>query len=96
MFVNIWTKRKCRKKLVASWIEECIETVEKVKLATIALAENENSCKCSSCIVYVVLMVVFFIICTGIRSCFVYYNWSLIKDNVSPIKFDTHTQATIY
>ena len=96
MFVNIWTKRKCGKKLVAPWIEECTETVEKVKLATITLAENQNSCKSSSCIVYVALMVVFFVIYTGIRSYFVYYNWSLIKGNVLPIKFDTHTQATIY
>ena len=34
---------KCRKKLVASLIEECTETVEEVKLAKITLAENENS-----------------------------------------------------
>ena len=41
-------------------------------------------------------MVVFFIICTGISSFFVYYNWSLVKNNVSRIKFGTRTQTTIY
>ena len=87
---------ECRKKLVAPLIEECTETVEEVKLAKITLAENENSCKCNPCTVYIVLMVVFFIICTGISSFFVYYNWSLVKNNVSRIKFGTRTQTTIY
>ena len=80
---------KCRKKLV----DECTETVEEVKLAKITLAENENSYKCSSCTVYIVLMIVVFISCTRISSYFVYYNWPLV--NVSRITFDTRTQTTI-
>ena len=44
---------KCRKKLVAPLIERCTETVEEVKLAKTTPAENENSCKCSSCAVYI-------------------------------------------
>ena len=48
---------KCRKKLVAILIQEC--TVEEVKLAKITHAENENSYKCSSCIVYTVLFWIF-------------------------------------
>ena len=87
---------KCRKKLVAPLIKECIEIVEELKLAKITLAENENSYRCSSCTVYIVLMVVFFIICTGISSRFVYYNWSLVKNKVLRIKFGTRTQTTIY
>ena len=39
---------KCRKKLVDKLVDECTETVEKVKLTKITLAENENSYKCSS------------------------------------------------
>ena len=35
--------------MVDKLVEECTETVEEVKLAKIALAKNENSCKCSSC-----------------------------------------------
>ena len=85
---------KCRKKLVAPSIEECTETVEEVKLAKITLAENENSYECSSCTVYIVLIVVF-TICVGISSYFVYYNWSLVKNNVSCIKLGTRTQKTI-
>ena len=57
---------KCRKKLVGKLIDECTETVEEVKLARITYAENENSYKCSSCTVYIVLMIVFFTIFTGI------------------------------
>ena len=44
-----------KKKLFAPLIEECTESVEEVKLAKITLAKNENSYKCSSCIVYIVL-----------------------------------------
>ena len=82
---------KYRKKLV----DEYTETVEEVKLAKITLAENENSYKCSSCTVYIVLMIVVFTICARITTYFVYYNWSLVKNNVSRIKCDTRTQTTI-
>ena len=57
---------KCRKKLVSPLIEECTETVEEVKLAKITLAENENSYKCSSCTVYIVLFSTIFTINVGI------------------------------
>ena len=50
---------KCKKKLVVPFIEECIKTVEEVKLAKITLAENKNSCKCCSCTVYTVLSCLF-------------------------------------
>ena len=81
---------KCRKKLVASLIEECTETVEEVKLAKITLAENENSYKYPSRMPYIVSMIVVCTICTRISAYFVYYNWSLVKNNVSCIKFGTH------
>ena len=62
MLVNIYPKKivSAEKKLVAPLIEECTETVEKVKLAKITLAQNENSYKCSSCTVYIVLFQYFY------------------------------------
>ena len=71
---------KCRKKIVDKLVEECTETVEEVKLAKITLAENENKYKCSSCTLYIVLMIVVFTICARIGTYFVYYNWSLVKN----------------
>ena len=53
--------------------------MEEVKVAKITLAENENKDKCSSCTLYIVLMIVAFTICAGISTYFVYYNWSLLK-----------------
>ena len=85
---------KCIKKIVDKLVEVCTETVEKVKLAKITLAENENRYKYSSCTLYIVVMIVVFTICAGIGTYFFYYNWSLVK-NVSCIKFNTHTQTTI-
>ena len=46
---------KCRKRLIDKLDDECTKTVEEVKPAIITLAENENSYKCSSCIMYTVL-----------------------------------------
>ena len=63
---------KCRKKLVDKLIDECTETVAEVKLPKITLTENENEKKYSSCIVYIVLMIVVITIFIGITIYFVY------------------------
>ena len=58
--------------------------------------ENENSYyKCNSCKVYVVFMIVVFTIFTEITIHFLYYNWSLIKNNVSCTKFNTCKETQI-
>ena len=66
-----------------------------MKLVNITIFEIENNYKYNSCIVYIVLMIVFFTIFTGITIYLVYYNWSLIKNNVSWIKFNTHKETEI-
>ena len=73
-----------------------MKTIEEVKLAEIIPLENENNYKYNSCKVYIVLMIVVFTIFTGITIYFVYYNWSLIKNNVSCIKFNTLKEIKIW
>ena len=87
---------KCRKKLFDQLVYECTETIEEVKLAKITLAENESENKYCSCTVYIVLVIVVFKIFTGITIYFVYYDWSLIKNNISCIKFGIHKEAKIW
>ena len=70
---------KCIKRLTDKLVDECTVTIEEVKLAKITLAENKNSYKCSSCRVYIVLMIVFFAFFTGTTTYFVYYNWLWLK-----------------
>ena len=82
--------------IVNKLTDECTETIEEVKLAKITLAKSENENKYNSCTVYIVLMIVIFIIFTGITIYFVYYNWSLIKSNVFWIKFSTHKETKIW
>ena len=65
--------------MVDKLIEECNETIEEVKLTNITIFKNENNYKYNSCIVYIVLMVVFFTIFTGITVYLVYYKWSLVQ-----------------
>ena len=67
-----------------------------MKLAKITLAENENSYKCSSCIVYTVLFWIFFTInIGGIGAYFVYFHWHL-KKIFTCVEFNTCTQTDIY
>ena len=81
---------KCKRKLIDPLIEKCIENDDQTKIVNI-IVENENS----SCKEYIVLMTVVFTIFTGITIYFVYYNWSLIKNNVSCIKSNTHKESII-
>ena len=76
-----------KKKIVDKLIDECTETIEEVNLAKITLTENENENKYSSCRVYIVFMIVVFTIFIRITIYFIYYNWFLIKINVSCIRF---------
>ena len=86
---------KCMKKLIDSLIEECTENNDETKLVNRTLVENENN-YCNSCKVHFVLMTVVFKIFTGVIICFVYYNWSLIKNNISCTKFNTHKETLIW
>ena len=45
---------------------------------------------------YIVLMIVAFTIFIGITIYLFYYNWFLIKKNVSCIKFNTHRETKIW
>ena len=70
----------CRKEIVDKLVDECTETVERVKLAKTTLAESENSYKCSSFTVYAVLFWIFFTInFGGIGAYFIYFHGYLKK-----------------
>ena len=83
------------KKLVDKLIDKCTETIEEIKLGKTTLTENKIGNKYSSCKVYIVFMIIVFTIVSGISIYFVYYNWSLIKNNFSCIKFSTHKETKI-
>ena len=86
---------QCKKKLIDPLIEECSENNDETKLVSITLAENENNYEHSSCKVYIVLMAIVFTIFIGITIYFVYYNWSLIKNNIPCIKSNAHKETII-
>ena len=60
---------KCKKKFADKLIDECIETIEEIKLVNITFTENENNYEYGSCIVYIVLMIAAFTIFTGMTDC---------------------------
>ena len=56
----------CRKRLVDKLVEECTESIKEVN----KVSENKN--KCSSCILYIVLLSILFAINIEIAKYFVY------------------------
>ena len=64
----IYENCKCRKKSVDKLVEECTETNDKVELAKITSAENENKHKHSSCTLYIVLFSIIFTVNIGIGT----------------------------
>ena len=62
---------KCKKKLIDPLIEECTENDDQTKIFNITV---ENEYECTSCIVYLVLMIVAFTIFIAITVYLMYYN----------------------
>ena len=63
---------KCQKKIIDPLIEECTKNDDQTKIVNITV-ENEYNYECSSCIVYIVLMIVAFTIFIVITVCLIYY-----------------------
>ena len=83
---------KCRKRINDKLVEECSENIYKnenldiipldaIPLNTVPL--NVYKKLCNSCVVYIVLFVVFLITSICISSAFIYFYWYLKKDNIS-------------
>ena len=71
---------KRKKKLADKLIGKCTENIDEVKIAN----ENEHKNKCSSCLLYTVLISILFTINVGIGLYFVYYKYmNRNKENVS-------------
>ena len=68
-------------------IDERTESIEELKLAETTPFENKNDYEYNSCKVYIISIIAFFAIFTGITVYLVYLNWSLINNY---IKFSTH------
>ena len=89
---------KCRKKLVDKLVEECTKDIDDVKLLRITASEDKNKHKCSSCMLYIALLLTFFTINIGIGIYFAYKymnHWYLKKD-VTCVESDTCNQTIIY
>ena len=84
-----------QKEIADKLIDECTESIEKTELANITFTENENNYKYNSCRVYIIFMIALFTIFTGFTIYFVCYIWSLIKNNVSCIKYNTSRETKI-
>ena len=89
ILVNIQTIKvvNTEKNQINKLIDERTESIEEVKLAETTPFENKNKYEYNSCKVYIISIIAFFAIFTGITIYLVYLNWSLINNY---IKFSTH------
>ena len=83
---------KCRKTLVDKLVQQRTRNIDKVKLATITLAEPENMCKCC-CSLYIVLFSIIFTI--NIGTFFIYCKY-MNHDKKTVAKKGSIFQTTIY
>ena len=64
--------------MIDKLFEECIESIDEVQITEITQTEN----RCSSCTLYIVLLLIFFTLCIRIATYFAYYKYmSLHKEN---------------
>ena len=78
---------KCRKRIIDKLVEESSEKIYENETLDIiplnAIPLNVYKEVCNSCMVYIVLFVVFLITSICISSVFVYFYWYSKKDNIS-------------
>ena len=75
-----YEKCKCKKRLVDKLVDECDGNIDETSLVKI----NSTKCKHNSCMLYIVLFSIFFIINVGIATYFIYYKYmNRSKENVS-------------
>ena len=75
--------------MVDKLVEECNENIEETSLVKI----NSTKCKHNSCILYIVLFLIFFTINIGIGAYFVYYKYmNHNKENVSAYDYVYHAK----
>ena len=78
---------QCRKRIIDKLVDECSEkiyeneTLDKLPLNAILL--NVYKKVCSSCMVYIILFVVFLITSICICCVFIYFYWCLKKDDIT-------------
>ena len=63
-----YEKCKCSQTLVDKIIGECNKSIDETRLVEKTSAENEHENNCSSCILYIILFSIFFIISIGITN----------------------------
>ena len=85
---------KCRKKPVDRLVEECNEDIDGNEIIYNKTL-NDHGKVCSSCTIYIVLYVTFFIINIGI-SCGYFYFGYLKKSNTSILNINANTETVIY
>ena len=69
---------KCRKSLIDKLIEKCSENIHEKELHSNEINDYEKIC--SSCGVYIVLLVLFFMLSISISSIFICFHWYLKKE----------------
>ena len=70
----VYKNCKCRKRLIDKLVEECCENIDGNKMIYNSTL-NDYEKICNSCIVYILLFVIFFIISISVSNIFIYFYW---------------------
>ena len=83
---------KCRKRLTNKLVEEYSENIDENEMINVKLNDYENIC--GSCIIYIILFVIAFLI-IGISSGFIYFHWYLKNSNTGVININPGNETII-
>ena len=87
---------KCRKKLIDRLVEECSENFDGNELIYNATL-NDYGNVCNSCITYIALLVIFFIISIDTSCAYFHLHWYLKRSNTNIItNINANTETVIY
>ena len=85
---------KCRKTLIDKLVEECSENINEKELHSNEINDYEKIC--SSCSVYILLLVIFFIVTISISNVFIYFHRNLKKSNAGVTNINPSNETVIY
>ena len=84
----------CRKRLIDELVEECSENIYEKKSHSNEMNDYEKIC--SSCSVYIVLLVIFFRLSISISSVLIHFHLYLKKGNTRVTNINPSTETVIY
>ena len=86
---------KCKEKLANKPVEECSRNIDENEIIYNGTLNNYGNV-CNSCIIYIILWVIYFVMSIRINSAFNYFHWYLKRSDNNTTSINTNTGTIIF